>query len=142
MILLVHKSNWLPISLRVLILPGYWVLCYQTARMVDLFGHWSCGAACYKGLYIAERELVAQGTIEPDAVGPSSRELAVTAGAWKRVAWPRGELACSFFFIFPVTSLFIRNTTLYLGRTMGWSLGNSSLRGEGSGEKDTQAEWP
>jgi hypothetical protein len=43
MILLMHKSNWLTISLRVLILPGYWVLGYQTMRMVDQFGYRSVG---------------------------------------------------------------------------------------------------
>jgi hypothetical protein len=70
--LLIHKSNWLTISLRGLILLGYWVLCCETERMVDLFGYWSVGQPV-TGDYSREGTSGTQGA--------SSRGLAAMTGA-------------------------------------------------------------
>ena len=97
MILLIHKSNWLTISLRVFILLGYWVVCHQTARMADLFGYWSVGPPI-TGDYNTEGTSGLQ-----DKQAWCCRELA----GWQErgsVVRNHREMAGSFFFkIFPET---------------------------------------
>ena len=70
MILLIHKSNLVNYKFKsLLILLGYWVLCYQTVRMADLFGYWSLGPLV-TGDYSREGTMTL-GTNEPDAARAS-----------------------------------------------------------------------
>lgn len=49
--LLIYKYDWLTIS-RVLFLLGYWVLCYETTRMANLFGYWNVGQSWSRNIML------------------------------------------------------------------------------------------
>jgi hypothetical protein len=79
-----------------LVLQGYWVLCYQTARMADLFGYWNVGQSWRDptGTYCCG-PLVLVLEQEHGPAGPES-----WSGWEKQEHWRVGS---SFFLIFPTT---------------------------------------